>query len=252
VEGCKGVERCQQLMEVEAGLGFRSSFNFVPEGEYATPKELRSLLVKKGFEVGVHDLKHDGKLYRSRDQFSSNARRINEYLKEWNAVGFRSGFMLHELDWLHELNILYDASTFDTDPFEPQPDGANTIFPFRVTNNDNRPSYIELPYTLVQDFTLFVLMRERSIGLWKEKADWVAQRGGMVLLNTHPDYMSFVDGECQRDEFDISLYKQFLHYMRNTYQDAYWHALPSEVARFWNAWSCAAAKLGNEAIKYTT
>jgi len=27
---------------------------------------------------------------------------------------------------------LYDSSTFDTDPFEPQPDGRHTMFPFRV------------------------------------------------------------------------------------------------------------------------
>lgn len=48
------------------------------------------------------------------------------------AVGFRSGFMLRQLDWLHDLNVLYDTSTFDTDPFEPQPEGSRTIFPFHV------------------------------------------------------------------------------------------------------------------------
>ena len=53
-------------------------------------------------------------------------------MREWNAVGFRSGFMHHNLDWLHDLEVSYDSSTFDTDPFEPQPDGANTIFPFWV------------------------------------------------------------------------------------------------------------------------
>src|SRR5919106_555686 len=34
VEGTKGLARCRQLMELEMSLGFRSSFNFVPEGEY--------------------------------------------------------------------------------------------------------------------------------------------------------------------------------------------------------------------------
>ena len=117
-------------------FGFRSSFNFIPEGDYRVPAALRAWLTDRGFEVGVHDLHHDGKLYSSRDEFRRKAHRINSYLKEWNAVGFRSGFMLHNLNWIRDLDIQYDASTFDTDPFEPQPDGVDTIFPFWVS----RPS----------------------------------------------------------------------------------------------------------------
>src|SRR5205814_4335569 len=128
VEGPRGLARVKQLAELEMALGFRSSFNFVPEGDYRVPKELREWLTKNGFEVGIHDLYHDGKLYASRDAFRKHARKINHYLKEWDAVGFRSAFMMRNLDWLQELNIEYDCSTFDTDPFEPQPDGVNTIF----------------------------------------------------------------------------------------------------------------------------
>ena len=102
VEGARGLDRCRQLAEMEIGLGFRSSFNFVPEGEYATPPSLRAFLNEAGFEVGVHDLHHDGKLYRSRKAFERHAERINHYLKAWGAVGFRSAFMLHNLDWLQE------------------------------------------------------------------------------------------------------------------------------------------------------
>ena len=43
--------------------------------------------------------------------------------------------MYHNLDWIHDLDIYYDASTFDTDPFEPQPDGFKTIYPFTVKND---------------------------------------------------------------------------------------------------------------------
>src|SRR6266446_2074719 len=136
VEGRCGLEACRQLMELELKLGFRSSFNFIPEGEYRVSGQLREELTRNGFEVGVHDLRHDGKLYRSRRSFTRRAIRINQYLKDWGAVGFRSGSMLHNLDWLHDLEVTYDASTFDTDPFEPQPDGVNTIFPFWVPNPD--------------------------------------------------------------------------------------------------------------------
>jgi hypothetical protein len=246
VESRKGLDRCRRLMELEASMGFRSSFNFVPEGSYSTPKELRDHLTGNGFEVGVHDLRHDGKLYRTKKDFRENARRINRYLKDWKAVGFRSAFMLHRLDWLHDLDVLYDASTFDTDPFEPQPDGMDTIFPFYLEGDNGRPGYVELPYTLVQDFTLFVLLGESSIDVWKRKAAWVAQSGGMVLLNTHPDYMTFADEERQRDEFDVSLYEQFLLHIRETHKGAYWPALPREVARFWKSAAAAGATARQE------
>jgi hypothetical protein len=112
VEGQSGVDRCRSLMKLEQRMGFRSSFNLIPEGEYVVSPELRHELAENGFEVGVHDLEHNGKLYRSRREFSEKARKINQYLQEWGAVGFRSGFMLHNLDWLNELNIipiLFDA-----------------------------------------------------------------------------------------------------------------------------------------------
>src|SRR6266699_2958442 len=89
VEGRKGLERCRQLMDLETNLGFRSSFNFVPEGEYSTPKELRDLLTANKFEVGVHDLRHDGKLFLGKSTFRNNAERINRYLADWKVVGFR-------------------------------------------------------------------------------------------------------------------------------------------------------------------
>ena len=124
---------------------------------------MRDELAQNGFEVGVHDLRHDGKLYWRRTEFPENARSINGYLKAWHASGFRSGFMLHNRECLNGLDIEYDASTFDTDPFEPQPEGVNTIFPFWVP----RPGgggYVELPYTLPQDSTMFLVLQETSTG----------------------------------------------------------------------------------------
>ena len=73
-------------------LGFRSSFNFIPRGSYEVPAGLRAELEQNAFEVGVHDLKHDGRLFRSFPRFKESAKQINHYLREWNAVGFRSGF----------------------------------------------------------------------------------------------------------------------------------------------------------------
>ena len=230
-------------MQLELDLGFRSSFNFVPEGDYRVPAELREELTASGFEVGVHDLKHDGRLYRSRREFTQRAARINYYLAEWGAVGFRSAFMLRELDWLHELGIKYDASTFDTDPFEPQPEGCQTIFPFwvphrngssinhqRLTINSSSRGYIELPYTLPQDFTLFLLLCEKTIDIWRRKLDWIAEHGGMALIDTHPDYMALDSSSQKTEEYPIELYKELLDYIRSRYSGEYWPALPRQVA----------------------
>jgi hypothetical protein len=230
VEGRKGLDRCRALAHLEMLLGFRSSFNFVPEGAYETPGELRGFLREHGFEVGVHDLRHDGKLYRSRAAFMAAAPRINHYLAEWKASGFRAGFMRHNLEWIKQLDVRYDASTFDHDPFEPQPDGANTIFPFWVKRSDGT-GYVELPYTLVQDSTLFLVLREKTNAIWKQKLDWVAEHGGMALVIVHPDYMAF-DERPTSTEYSASLYRDFLSYALERYGNTAWFATPEEVADY--------------------
>lgn len=233
VDTAEGREKCLELMRLEEELGFVSSFNFVPE-RYEVSSEFRHCLTSNGFEVGIHGLCHDGKLYKSREIFQARAVRINHYLRAWKAVGFRSPAMHHNLEWIHDLAIDYDASTFDTDPFEPQPDGVRTIFPFWVKGNYAGKGYLELPYTLPQDFTLFVLMKEKDIEIWKRKLDWIVTCGGMALLNTHPDYMNFDDNKGRMDEYPVGHYVEFLEYIKRKYEGIYWHILPREIACFWS------------------
>ncbi len=213
-------------------LASRSSFNFVPEGEYSLSKALREELVAGGFEIGVHDLKHDGSLYRSKKAFDAAVPSINRYLNEWDAVGFRAGFMFHNLEWLRDLKIEYDASTFDTDPFEPQPEGVGTIFPFWVAGRNPGKGYVEMPYTLPQDATLFLILRDKAIAIWQDKLAWLAKHGGMVLLNVHPDYLAFNSEKATVSEFDPKIYERFLQHVKTEYAGSYWHALPREVAAF--------------------
>jgi glycosyltransferase involved in cell wall biosynthesis len=265
VESRAGVAKCRQLMELERSLGFRSSFSFIPQGDYNISRLLRNELTRNGFEIGVHDLHHDGRLYHNRQDFVEKAERINKYLKDWGAVGFRSAFMLHNLDWLHDLDLQYDASTFDTDPFEPQPDGVGTIFPFWVPrpsgSNGNRngngnshlvprksdvggstfdarrssfdsSGYVELPYTLPQDSTLFLLFGERTPDIWFQKLDWIAKHGGMALLDVHPDYMCFDGDPVSSRTFPAEFYADLLEYAQKRYGDSFWHPLPRELAEF--------------------
>jgi glycosyltransferase involved in cell wall biosynthesis len=231
VESQAGLDRCRRLMELETQWGFHSSFNFIPEGDYRVSKDLRDHLTGNGFEVGVHDLHHDGKLYRGRRAFAASAAKINRYLREWGAAGFRAGFMFHNLEWLLDLDIQYDASTFDTDPFEPQPDGVGTIFPFWKAGAPSR-GYVELPYTLPQDSTLFLLFAESNPDLWLRKLDWIAGHGGMALVNVHPDYLRF-DGEPARPHtFPSDFYCRLLQHVREKHGQSVWQALPREVAAF--------------------
>lgn len=236
VEGTVGLDRCLELADLEKRLGFRSSFNFVPEGEYRVPDSMRAKLVADGFEVGVHGLYHDGKLFNSEEEFNRRAVRINEYIRQWNASGFRAPFMHHNLDWFHKLDVEYDASTFDTDPFEPQPDGVGTIFPFKVPGPAGRPGYVELPYTLPQDFTLFTILHQTTPRIWIEKLDWVASKGGMVLVNVHPDYVRFGGAACDPGEFPVSHYTALLEHLQTKHVGRYWHALPRDVARYAAGW----------------
>jgi uncharacterized protein len=248
IEGPVGLAKVRQLAELEIELGYRSCFNFVPQGTYQPSLELMTWLVERGFEVGVHDLYHDGKLFSSHRRFLEQARSINRYLKDWNAVGFRSGFMHRNLEWQHALEMLYDCSTFDTDPFEPQPDGVGTIFPFWVAppsrsapqdpvpSNPNHSArakgYVELPYTLPQDSTLFFVLQEPSIAIWQRKLDWITGHGGMALVNVHPDYLHFEPGEATDSTFPSTHYRAFLTYARERYDGTFWNPLPKEVATF--------------------
>lgn len=246
VDTAEGQRKCLDLMAMEKGMGFASSFNFVPR-RYAVCPAVRYFLERGGFEVGVHGLYHDGKYLLSRGVFRERAARINRYLREWGSVGFRMPSMLHRLDWFHDLDIAYDASTFDTDPFEPQPEGVGTIFPFRVEGGNGRRGFVELPYTMPQDFTLFVLMKETDISIWKEKLDWIAEKGGMALLSTHPDYMCFDGGRPGAEEYPADHYRNILSYVKTAYGGSYWHALPRVVAAFFRE-TVAASKGSHDAL----
>jgi peptidoglycan/xylan/chitin deacetylase (PgdA/CDA1 family) len=231
IETAKDLEKCHVLAEIEEHLGLRSSFNFVAKDYGVSPRLIR-YLTDHGFEIGLHGLNHDKNPFRPLSTFIEQANEINNYLKEWGAVGFRSPSMYHDLELLHHLNIEYDASTFDTDPFEPQPDGMGTIFPFWVPGNARHRGYVELPYTLPQDFLLSILMQKENIDIWKEKLDWIVTNGGMALFITHPNCMNF-DNRPHLEEYPARYYVEFLKYIESEYKGQYWSVLPRELALWW-------------------
>jgi len=216
VETIHGQSNIARIADLEESFGFRSSFNFVPE-RYKLDHPLINDLRQRGFEIGVHGLKHDGKLYFSHDKFIKRAEKINHYLNELGAVGFRSPLMHRNPYWLQALKIEYDLSFFDTDPYEPMPGGCMSIWPYFIGH------FVELPYTLVQDCTLVMVLGEKTPRIWLEKVSFIEKYHGMALLNSHPDYLN------QPDIWNI--YVRFLEEMKE--RRNYWHVLPQEVARWW-------------------
>lgn len=216
VEGPAGVANVRKIIEIERRHGFVSSWNFVAEW-YPIETGLFDHVRASGCEIGLHGIKHDGRLFESRARFEAELPAIHRYLAEWDAVGFRSPATHRNPDWMPELGALYDSSFPDTDPFEPQPGGCCSILPFFLGET------VELPITLVQDHTLWEILRQDTIELWTGKSDWIIANGGLINLITHPDYL---DTPAR-----LRMYEEFLEYLAA--QRDGWFALPREVAAWW-------------------
>jgi len=216
VESKHGVAFLPELLDLEERYGFRSLINLVPR-EYRIPRGLIAGAQERGFEIGVHGLDHSGDLFLDEKRFIRRADGINEQLREWGSVGFRAPFTHRNPWWMQRLDIEYDSSFFDTDPFESIPGGTLSLWPFFIGR------FVELPYTLAQDHTLIETLRETSPRIWLEKVDVIARHGGMALLISHPDYLRKGKG--------MEIYEEFLQAMAAR-RDA-WRALPREVARWW-------------------
>ncbi len=144
--------------------------------------------------------------------------------------------MLHNLDWFTNSRSNTTLHV-DTDPLEPQPQGS-TLFPFwfrpaccakkHQGRNGPQAGYLELPYTLPQDSTLFLLLRERHPDIWFEKLDWIARNGGMALVNVHPDYIWLGQGEPPPRTYPAEMYSRFLQYANQRYGGKFWQPLPRE------------------------
>ncbi|MGZ4399191.1 MAG: hypothetical protein ACXVZ1_12335 [Gaiellaceae bacterium] len=216
VETSVGCESLSLLRDVELATGFRSSWNFVPR-RYEVADAVVRELTKAGFEVGVHGLYHDGRDLESLEILNERLPAIRGYAERWQAVGFRSPATHRVWEWMPMLGFEYDSSSPDTDPFEPQPGGCCSWLPF------HNGELVELPLTLPQDHTLFVILRHADEGAWIEKTAFLRERGGMALLNTHPDYML--------DPGMVALYERFLRRFRD--DETAWKPLPRELAAWW-------------------
>lgn len=216
VETAAGLHALGPVLELERSLGLRSSLNFVPR-RYEVSSEQVGELVSDGSEIGVHGLYHDGRDLESRSILAERLPGIRAAAERWNAAGFRSPATHRDWELMPTLGFDYDSSYPDTDPFEPQGGGCCTWLPFF-----NR-ELIELPLTMPQDHTMFVILGKPDERIWVEKAELLRARGGMALFDTHPDYLT--------DEKILGAYRRVLE--RFADDPGVWRALPREVAAWW-------------------
>jgi peptidoglycan/xylan/chitin deacetylase (PgdA/CDA1 family) len=216
VETADGMRNIVRIANLEEELGFRSSWNIVPH-KYPVDRGLLRDLQNRGFEIGIHGYNHDGRLFTSRAVFDCRVPAIKAALEEYGAVGFRAPMVHRHLEWLQSLDIEYDASYFDADPYQAMAGGVGGVWPFIAGR------FVELPYTLPQDHTLFVALGERDARIWYDKLDFVAKLSGMALFITHPDYLD--------SGYRVDAYRRLL--ARAQELDGMWHALPQQVAAWW-------------------
>jgi hypothetical protein len=222
IETSDGLGRCGWLMDMDEKAGIRSSFQVVPEDRYPVSTEFLDTVKRRGFEINVHDLNHDGRLFSSREEFLRRVTKINAYGRAFGARGFRSGSLYRHTEWYDALDFAYDMSIPNAGHLEIQRGGCCTVMPFFIGN------VVELPLTTTQDYTLFHILNDFSNDVWKTQIESIMSRHGLVSLIVHPDY--------QTDERTRSAYLVLLDQLTRLREAGRcWLALPGEVERWWRA-----------------
>jgi hypothetical protein len=179
-------------------------------------------LKRRAFEVNVHDLTHDGYLFRNREKFLRHAAAINSRGREFGSRGFRSGAMYRRQGWFASLDISYDMSVPNVAHLEPQAGGCCTVMPYFMGH------VLELPLTASQDYTVFHILGQHSTRLWNEQIAIVLAEHGLLSFIAHPDYL--IEPAAR------GLYTELLRTLVSLREDrGVWTALPSEIDRWWRA-----------------
>ena len=222
VETSEGRDFTHQLMDLDDSYEFKASFQVIPEKRYEISGEYVDEIRSRGFEFNVHDLNHDGRLYREREEFLRRAARINTYVHQYQCQGFRSGAMYRNQDWYDAFEFSYDMSVPNVAHLEPMRGGCCTVMPYFVGK------IVELPLTTSQDYSLFHILNDYSIDLWKQQLTLIREKNGLMSFIAHPDYL--IDRRAR------AVYEMLLDYLRQMVsRERIWATLPGEVDRWWRA-----------------
>jgi hypothetical protein len=222
VENEMGRDLCSDLMDLDDSFGIKASFQIVPEGRYAVSSKFLETIRNRGFEIGIQDLNHDGRLFDSREEFLRRVTIINRYGSDYAAKGFRAAVLYRKPEWYDSLKFSYDMSIPNVAHLDAQHGGCCTVLPYFIGD------VLELPVTTSQDYMLFHLLNQRSIDLWKAQIELILGKSGMASFIIHPDYVMEPDTK--------PVYKALLEYLRDLREKKQiWFGLPSDVDSWWRA-----------------
>lgn len=220
VETSTGLKFCSTVMDLNDSFGIKSSFQLIPAARYAVQQGVLNEMRDRSFEINVHDWNHDGLLFEDRVTFLARVAQINRVAGAWGADGFRSAVLYRNLEWLGSLSIAYDMSVPNVGHLDPQWGGCCTVMPYFVDD------ILEIPLTTIQDYSLFHILGDYSIDLWKRQVCLILENYGIASFNVHPDYI--------RDRRARAVYVDLLSYLSELRAEKdVWIARPSEVNRWW-------------------
>jgi hypothetical protein len=128
--------------------------------------------------------------------------------------------MYRKADWYEALEISYDMTIPNVAHLDPQRGGCCTVFPYFIGR------ILELPLTTTQDYSLFHILGDYSIELWKRQIALIMEKHGLVSFLVHPDYVG--------EERALRVYKALLDYVSRVRDERdVWVAQPREVNRWW-------------------
>lgn len=220
VETETGRDSCRDLLDINDSFGIKASFQIIPEQRYTVPARLLDLIRNRGCEVNIQDLNHDGRLFDDKKEFLRRVELIHGYAAEYGAKGFRAAVLYRKPEWYEAIKLSFDMSIPNVAHLDPQRGGCCTVMPYFIGD------LVELPVTTVQDYTLFHVLNERSIDLWKKQVGLILEKYGLASFIIHPDY---VNGDDTRP-----VYEALLRWLREeSDKHELWTALPSEVDSWW-------------------
>ena len=103
---------------------------------------------------------------------------------------------------------------------DPQRGGCCSLMPFFIGR------ILELPLTTIQDYSLFHILNDYSIELWKQQLTSITEQHGLASFIVHPDYI--ISKRAR------TTYQALLEHLARLRKDRkIWIPLPHEVDRWW-------------------
>ncbi len=163
VETSAGVKFTFDLIDLDDSHGFKAAYQVIPTSRYKFTEDYAVRIRARGCEFNIHDLNHDGLLYAEYSEFLRRAEAINGFGRRYHSQGFRAGAMYRKQEWYDHFEFAYDMSVPNVAHLEAVRGGCCTVMPYFVGK------ILELPLTTAQDYSLFHILNNYSIELWKRQ-----------------------------------------------------------------------------------